>query len=97
MDRKYHRDMPLHEAMYYVYEAKRSAESVPGVGKKTYMHVLAYNPISIGTDVHTFEEEQELATLKAQFDIFSRKPFGIEECQGHLLDTASFWPRAKGR
>ena len=39
--REYNRNLDIHEALYYVYEAKRASEGVPGVGKQTHMLVLA--------------------------------------------------------
>jgi hypothetical protein len=55
--RKYSRDLDLHEAVYYVYEAKRASEGIDGVGPET--NIIVLSPIessdvcpmrSIGTD-----------------------------------------------
>jgi len=55
----------FHYAMYFVYEAKRQAESVPSVGTETVMTVLSAKPEG-GTKVNIMSEEYE-KSLKEWF------------------------------
>lgn len=65
----------LEQAIYYVYEAKRSSDHVPGVGKETYLSVLEFNDKQKQTVFYNLNND-EMTRLSQQYAQFGPRPFG---------------------
>jgi len=68
-------NMDVRAALYYVYEAKRKSESVPGVGKQTYLTLVEFNPTSHGMVYHHFGADEAQYSLSEQYDVFGGREF----------------------
>jgi hypothetical protein len=81
--RHYSRDMDIHDAIYYVYEAKKDSEIIDGVGPDTYMLLLA--PVS-SEDVSPMRTigAEGWAILNAQHRRFGARKFS-KKTAGKLL------------
>ncbi len=66
----------LREAIYYVYEAKRASESVPGVGKETHLSILEFSgEVRGGWNIQYQLNSRELDRLSAQYARFGPRPY----------------------
>lgn len=72
--REYSGLQDLGEAIYYVYEAKRTSESVGGVGKETHMTILEFDP-GQGKNRAWFLNPRELEQLEKEYAELGPKPF----------------------
>lgn len=77
----------LAHCMYAVYDAKRTSESVPGVGKTTHLMVLEYDDEAKRAIYHPFGPFS-LDVLAKQYQVFGPKPFRAAACS-ETLDLKS--------
>jgi len=89
--RGYRAHSDLREAAYYVYEAKRNSENVPGVGKETHMEIQEFH--SAGTHVMYRLTANEIDVLGKQFLKLGPQPFEILSGEAQL--SFSFIPGKK--
>jgi hypothetical protein len=66
----------LRQAAYYVYEAKRNSENVPGVGKETFMEICEFDTAA-RTHVRYPLNTREIEVLGMQFLKLGPQPFEI--------------------
>jgi 20S proteasome alpha/beta subunit len=86
--RQYHADLDIHEAIYYIYEAKRASEGIPGVGKETNLLILApmestkaHHTRSVGSAGFAILKKQEARFGIRRFSMKSApKRLPLEEC-----------------
>lgn len=83
LSRKYDPNNSLAECIYHAYEAKRSSEEVPGVGKTTYLTVLEFDHTRNVTVYHPFGHHS-LQALEGQYAAFGPKRFSPAECPKSL-------------
>jgi hypothetical protein len=76
MSRGYRARSDVREAAYYVYEAKRNSENVPGVGKETHMEIHEFHTAG-GTNVSYPLIASEIELLGKQFSRLGPQPFEI--------------------
>ncbi len=75
MSRGFRSQCDLREAVYYIYEAKRNSENVPGVGKETHIQINEFH--TLGTNVFYPLTASEIEVLAKQFSRLGPKPFEI--------------------
>lgn len=80
----------LAQAIYYVYEAKRSSESVPGVGKDTHLMILEFGGANRGSqNIYYPLNSGELDRLAQQYARFGPRPY--ERVTENALDLSFFF------
>lgn len=90
--RNYRANCGLAEAVYSVYEAKRVAELVPGVGQETHMEITEFDP-SVGKDVSYPLTTKETLILSQQYSKLALQSFSTLSPSDRL--NMSFIPRLK--
>lgn len=83
--RAYRGYMPLDEAAYYIYEAKKFSEVSPGVGPSTTMAVIGKSPQSSGFSRWKHADPFCMARLENEYKQFGPQPY-----------IASGWPEGFG-
>lgn len=81
--RKYAPDASFEECLYYVYEAKRNSESVPGVGADTYLLVVEPHIENNRAIYHRFSERR-LSVLSGQYETFGPRPFAVSHAPDRI-------------
>jgi len=77
MSRTYDSFLEIREAMYYVYEAKKRSEAVPGVGERTYLNVLEFSPDAHQIAYHPFGPHS-IDRLNEQYAAFGSRAFSAD-------------------
>lgn len=72
--RKYSYDTPLQEALYYIYEAKKLGEIVPGVGKDTRIDIVESDASGRTREDAKSVNQKGLVLLEEQYQKYGLKP-----------------------
>lgn len=91
--RNYGTSHDLQEAVYYVYEAKKASDIVPGVGEDTHLSILEFNYSAQKNVIYNLNNS-ELAVLQKQYEQIG-KPRVFADLDKSIALNISFIPRMK--